>query len=804
MFTRRVKTMAKSPISSPFARTRKLNGELLSVEPEVCIERARLVTASYQETEGEPMIIRRAKALAKVLREMTIFIQKDQLIVGNQASKLRASPLFPETEAGYLERELDIFPKRGQDRLIIPDEVKQELQKEVFPYWMGKTTEDIALKAIPPESKEIFEHEHPVFCPDIHLKGSIGHVIVDYDRVLSLGISGIKKQVEEKLQKLDLPDPEELDKYHFYKAELIVCEAIVEWAERFAREARKLATGEKDEEWKAELEQIAKICEWVPENPARTFRQAVQSFWFTHLPLYIEQNGLAVSPGRLDQYLYPYYKKDKEEGRITKEEAQELLECLWIKFTEVMRAYDYNDAKYFAGFSISENVVLGGQTRSGEDATNELSFLCLEVEKNTKLSQPNLGVRIHAKTPDEFLMKAVEVISTGRTKPEIFNDDVGILSLTSLGVPLEDARNYSISGCVEAVPPHTNGMTNAAMSNLAKALELALNDGKCRLCGKKLGLKTGDPRNFTSFDQVIDAYRKQVAYYVKHMVTTVNTIEKVHAQIMPLPYFSLVIDDCREEGKDVTWGGARYDYTGPQGVGLASVADSLAAIKKLVFDEKKVTMDELIEAMDTNFEGKETLRQILINEPPKYSNDNDYADNIAREVGVIYCQEVSKYHNTRGGKYRPGLYSVSANVPLGIHVGALPDGRKAKSPLSDGVSPAHGTERSGPTAIVKSVAKLDHTLVTNGTQLNMKFSPRVLSDLKGKRNLANLIRTFFDLGGWHIQFNVVSADTLREAQRKPDDYRWLIIRVAGYSAFFLELDKAVQDDIIDRTEYQSV
>jgi len=794
----------KSPILSPFKRIRKLNEELLAVRPEVCIERARLVTQSYKETEGEPMIIRRAKALAKVLREMTIFIQKDQLIVGNQASKLRASPLFPETEAGYLERELDIFPKREQDRLIIPPEVKRELEEVIFPYWRGKTIEDIALKAIPPESREIFEHEYPTFCPDIHLKGSIGHVIVDYEKVLRLGIKGLKSGIEKKLEALDLSDPEASEKYHFYQAELIVCGAIVDWARRYAAEAKRLAAEEEDEEWKAELEKIAEICEWVPENPARTFREAVQSFWFSHLLLYIEQNGLAVSPGRLDQYLYPFYEKDKKEGRITPEQAQELLECLWIKFTEIMRAYDLNDAKYFAGFSISENVVLGGLTRDGKDATNELSYLCLEAEKNTKLSQPNLGVRIHPNTPDDFLMKAVEVISTGRTKPELFNDEIGILSLTSLGVPLEDARDYSISGCVEPVPPHTNGMTNAAMSNLAKALELALNDGKCRLCGKQIGVRTGDPRSFNSFEQVMEAYKKQVEYYVKHMVTTLNVIEKVHAQYMPLPYFSLLIDDCVEKGKDVTQGGARYNYTGPQGVGLATVADSLAAIKKLIFDDKKLSMSELIDALDDNFENKEPLRQILITRAPKYGNDDDYVDFIAREAAAIYCREVSKYKNTRGGKYRPGLYSVSANVPLGLHVGALPNGRKAGSPLSDGVSPSHGVEKYGPTAVAKSVAKLDHVLVTNGTQLNMKFNPKVLSDDRGKRNLASLIKTFFDLGGWHVQFNVVSADILRKAQKKPVEYRWLIIRVAGYSAFFVELDKAVQDDIIDRTEYQSV
>jgi len=791
----------RSPIPSPFERTRRLNEILLTVTPQMCIERARLVTQSYLETEGEPMIIRRSKALAKVLREMTVFIQKDQLIVGNQASRLRFSPLFPETEAGYLEKEIDIFAQREQDRLLVPDQVRRELEEFVFPYWRGRTTEDIALKAIPPEIVAMFRHPHPLFSPDIHLSGSIGHVIVDYEKVLRHGIRDHLERIQAKLDGLEMTDPSAGDKYHFWTAEKIVAQALIDWAHRYAAKARELAAEEEDPAWKEELLKIAERCERVPEHPARNFREAVQSFWFAHLPLFIEQNGLAVSPGRLDQILWPYYQRDKAKGEVTREEAQELLECLWIKFTEVMRAYDYACAKFYAGFSISENVVLGGQTADGRDSTNELSYLMLEAEKNTKLSQPNLAIRVHAKTPDEFLMKAVEVISTGRSKPEIFNDDVGIPSLMSVGVPLEEARVYSISGCVEAVPPDANGMTNAAMSNLPKALELALNNGRCRLTGDRLGPETGDPRGFTSFDQVMEAYRAQVAAYVRPMVTAINIIERVHARIMPLPYFSLVINDCLERGLDVTRGGARYNYTGPQGVGLADVGDSLAAVKKLVFDQKKITMDQLMDALDKDFAGQEELRQSLINEAPKFSNDDDYVDSLTREAAAVYCREVSQYRNTRGGVYRPGLYSVSANVPYGLNVGALPNGRRSTTPLADGVSPVHGTEKNGPTAILKSVAKLDHTIVTNGTQLNMKFTPQVLQSLKGKQNLAALVRTFFDLGGWHVQFNVVSADTLRAAQAQPDDYKWLIIRVAGYSAFFLELDKGVQDDIIDRTEY---
>ncbi|MCF7929212.1 MAG: glycyl radical protein [Spirochaetales bacterium] len=785
-------------------RTKQLNNEILAVNPEMCVERARYVTESYKETESEPMVIRRAKAIAKVLEKMTIFIQRDQLIAGVQASSLRASPLFPETEAGYLESEIDLFSKREQDRLQIKPEVRKELLEDILPYWKGKGIKETALSAMPEHVREKVELEDQIFSVGIHLTGSIGHILADYDKVLDKGLVQIRKENEAKRDSLDLADPDEGKKYNFYQAEIILCDAIIGWARRYAEEAERLAAEETDPRWKSELETMAAACRRVPAYPAEGFREALQSFWFTHLLLYIEQNGLAVSPGRFDQYMFPYYKKSIEDGSISREEAQELLECLWIKFTEIMRAYDYESAKNFAGFSISENIVLGGVDEDGRDATNDLSYMCLEAEAHTKLSQPNLSVRVHNKTPDRFLMRAAEISATGRTKPEFFNDGVGIPTLLSTGVSLEDARDYGISGCVEAVPPHANGMTNAAMSNIAKALELALNNGVSRLSGKQIGPKTGDPGSFTDIEDVILAFREQVKAYVRDMVIALNEIERTHARLFPLPYFSLVMDDCFEQGLDITEGGARYNYTGPQAVGLGDVADSLAALKKIVFEEKKYSMKQILDALEKDFEGEEVLHQILSNKVPKWGNDDDYVDELAVEVVDIFCDEVSQYRNTRKGIYRPGVYSVSANVPLGVHVGALPNGKKARQPLADGVAPVHGVELSGPTAVVKSVSKLNHEKITNGTILNQKFTPKVLEGERGKRGLANLIRSYFDLGGWHIQFNVVSADTLRAAQRDPEKHKGLIIRVAGYSAFFVELDTAVQDDIIDRTEAETI
>lgn len=790
-------------ISSDFWRTVKLNNELLLVKPEICIERARIVTESYKQSEGEPMVIRRAQAIADVLRKMSIFIQKDQLVVGNQASKLRSAPLFPETEADYLEKEIDLFEKREQDKLIVPQAVRKELLEDIIPYWKGKTIQEKALKAMPQKLREIVGLENQIFSVGIHLTGSIGHIIADYEKVLNKGFKGLKQEVVEKLEALDITEPNYGEKYSFYQAEIILCDAMVDWAHRYAKEAKTLAEKETDKKWKKQLETIADICSRVPENPPTNFREAIQAFWFAHLVLYIEQNGLAVSVGRFDQYMYPFYKKSIEKGEITKDDAQELIECLWIKFTEVMRAYDYEGAKYYAGFSISENMVLGGVDADGNDVTNELSYMCLKAEADTKLSQPNLSVRIHENTPTEFFMAAVRVSSTGRSKPQFFNDRVAIPMLVSLGVPIEEARNYSISGCVEAVPPHCNGMTNAAMSNIAKALELALNNGFCRLTGKQIGPKTGDPRKFRSIEDVFEAFKKQVSAYVKEMVSALNIIQKTHAKYHPLPYFSLLMDDCVERALDITAGGARYNYTGPQGVGLANVANSMAAIKKLVFEDKKISMKNLIDALDNNFEGQEYLRQMLLNKAPKWGNDDDYVDNLAKKVAKIYCEEVSKYKNTRGGVYRPGIYSVSANVPLGMHVAALPDGRKSREALADGIAPQHGTDLNGPTAVTRSASKLDHLKIYNGTILNEKFTPKLMETEIGKIGLKNLIKSYFDMAGWHIQFNVVDAQTLRKAQKDPEKYKGIIVRVAGYSAFFVELDKAVQDDIIDRAEYAS-
>ena len=785
-------------------RTRKLRDDLLGKKPQMCHERAVIYTRVYQETEGEPMIICRAKALRRWLEEMTIYIQDGELIVGNEASTPRAAPIYPETEACYLlEEGLDHFQKRHEDPFVVTERTKRELEK-VLPWWKGKTVEEVAPHKMPNVTCQLMNLKHKVFHPELHLRGGIGHVSADFWRVLDRGFEGLKQEAEERLNQLDFDDPEDLGKKDFYKASIITCEGVINYAKRYARLARKLAAQEEDPTRKEELEEIAQVCDQVPAKPARTYYEAVQAIWFSHLLLQMESNGLGTSPGRVDQYLYPFYKKDIGEGRITKEEAQELLECFWVKIEEVKRVYDSECARDFAGYTTGLNVTIGGQRQDGTDATNEVSFMCLDAEDHLRVAHPNFTVRYHHKLPDSLLHRACEVIRLGTGMPELMNDEMHIPSLMNRGVKLEDARGYTNIGCVEpAVPGKTCSWSNAAMFNLGKCLELALNNGKCLLCGEQAGPETGDPCSFTSIQGVMQAYKDQVAYFVKHMIISLNAIDLAHKELVQTPYLSLLVLDCMEKGKDITAGGAHYNFTSPQGVGVADVADSLVAIKKLVFEDKSINMEEILLALKENFERREQLRQILINAAPKYGNDDDYVDQLARWSGRVYCEEVERHKNPRGGMFQPGLYPVSAHVPLGRNTAALPSGRKAKTPLADGVSPTHGSDNKGPTAVIKSVAKLDHMIASNGTQLNQKFSPRVLEDEKGLRSLAELIRVYFNLGGKHIQFNVVDSKTLREAQKNPEKYTNLVIRVAGYSAFFTQLHKDVQDDIIERTEQVS-
>lgn len=775
-------------------RVQKLLDRFLDTAPAICPERAVLITESYKETEGNPMPIRRAKALEKILANMSIFIQDDEVIVGNQCSMPRSAPIFPEFSCKWVEAELDRLEKRTADVFHISEDAKAKLRK-AFSYWDGKTVNEIASKLMPAESLEA--HNDVAFTVGNYFYNGVGHVSADYAKVLNKGLNSVIAQAEKRLAEIDFTDPDQLKQMHFLKSVIISNKAVIAFAERFAELAEKMALGCNDSERKAELNEIARICRKVPANPAETFQEALQSFWFIHLVIQIESNGHSISPMRFDQYMYPFLKADN----ISIEKAQELLDMLWIKFSELNKVRDEDSTMAFAGYPMFMNLIVGGQKRDGSDATNALSYMVLQASANTKLYAPSLSIRIHEGTPNSLYHKAAELSRMGLGYPAYYNDRVIVPALLARGLEREDARDYGIIGCVEPqVGGKTEGWHDAAFFNMAKIIELCLHDGVDQRTGKQLGPKSGTLKDFKSFDDLMESYKKQTAYFVKLMAAADNAVDMSHAQYCPLPFLSSLVDDCISTGKSLQEGGAHYNFTGPQGVGVANAGDSLTAIKKIIFEDKALTIDQLQEALANNFEGQEDLRQLMINRAPKYGNDDDYADEIAKEAALVYCREVNKYTNPRGGKFQPGLYPASANVPLGSVVMATPDGRKAWTPLADGVSPISGYDSCGPTAAVLSVAKLDHEIASNGTLLNQKFHPSALAGEQGLENLQAVTEAYFQNGGFHVQYNVISRETLLDAQANPEKYKGLVVRVAGYSAFFTALDKSLQNDILARTE----
>jgi len=696
---------------------------------------------------------------------------------------------------------LDVFQRRKEFSYTIDKDTKRAL-KNILPYWRGKTIQEKVPKMLPESTRKILEMQHPVISAGVHLTSGLGHVAPNYYKILKYGLLHIKREANKSIRLLDLHKAESIKKLQFYQAVKIVCDGVINFAKRYSCLALELAQSEKDTKRRDELIKISKICEKVPAYPVTNFYEALQSLWFLHLIIEIEEDCRAISPGRFDQYIYPYYSKDINGNKLTKEFAQELTDSLWIKFNEVQQLANVQPkGKYCAAFTMAENIVLGGQTCDGKDTTNDFSYICLNAEKHIRLPQPALSIRVHRNTPSEFLEKSIELIKLGGGKPAIFNDEVIIPALMKDGVALEDARDYAICGCVEPIPHGCFGLTNIAMFNLAKCLELTLNDGKDMLGEEKI---THISKKINSYEDVWKIFKEQIGFYVSHMVIIANTLEIAHKENLPIPYLSILIDNCLEKGKDLTQGGAIYNYIGPQGVGLADVVDSLSALKKLVFEEKLMNFSELQSILRNNFRGNERIRQLLINRVPKYGNDEEYVDEIAGAVAKFYCLEVRKYSNPRGGIYRPGLYSVGGHVPLGQAVGALPNGKKVNEGLTDGISPVHGCDKKGPTAIIKSASKIDHTLASNGTNLNPKLHPTCLKNQEDMSKFISLLRTFVNLKDMHIQFNVVTNDMLRDAQKNPEKYRSLLIRVSGYSAFFVELDRELQEDIISRTEQFSL
>lgn len=854
--------------TQPTDRIKALKNAIYDATPTVEADRAELVTASYKETEGLPIIIRRAKAVEKILTEIPIAVRDNELITGSLTVSVHGCQIYPEYSFDWVEKEFDTMATRMADPFEIPKDTAKRLHN-AFLYWPGKTTSDLATSYM---SQPCLDAQtNGVFTVGNYYFNGVGHVCVDYGKVLAKGFSGIIMEAEAQKAKLSGAVPADIKKRDFYDAVIITYKAAITYAHRYADLCDQLAAREGNPTRKAELTQIAANCRRVPEFPATNWWEALQSFWFVQLILQIESSGHSISPGRFDQYMYPYLAADKS---ISKEFAQELLDNVWIKFNDLNKTRDAVSDQAFAGYAIFQNIQCGGIDEDGVDATNPLSYMMIDAAAHVAMAAPSFSIRYSNKTPDEFLYRACELVRLGYGYPAMYNDEVIIPAMMNRGIPLRDARGYCIIGCVEPQVPHkTEGWHDAAFFNIAKVLDITLHNG--RNGQVQLGPKTGEMKDFKNLGELMAAYKKQMEYFVKLLVEADNAVDYAHAERAPLPFESALVDDCLGRGMSMQEGGAIYNFTGPQAFGVADNGDSFAAIQKHVFENGEVSMAELQEAMDHNFgypdeTGKlatwfgtgccaaagntslagmderqiyEAVKKILtangsidINELQQslqggttqqsaapaatgndaryqqikrimenttwFGNDDDVVDIITREAGQIYAREVQKYKNPRGGQFQAGCYPVSANVLFGKDVAPLPDGRLAWTPLADGVSPRAGCDTNGPTAAVMSVAKLEHETFSNGTLYNQKFSPSALAGDEGLKRFAALCRAYFDNKGMHVQFNVIDKATLVDAQKHPEQHKDLVVRVAGYSAQFISLAKEVQDNIIDRTEFE--
>ena len=829
------------------SRIEKLINNLYEKMPEIESSRGKLVTESYKLTEDLPIIRRRSHAFAHILRNIPIIIRDNELIVGSATIAPRGCQVFPEYSYEWLLSELDTVSTRSADPFYISEKTKGEL-REIFPWWKGKTTSDLAKANMSPEAYEAFT-EHAIFTPGNYFYNGIGHVCVDYGKVMKIGYRGIIKEAENALNKLDVSDGDYVSRSNFLNAVIESCEAVIEYARRYSALAKDMASKELNPERKRELEIISRNCARVPEFGATSFYEACQTFWFIQLLLQVESSGHSISPGRFDTYMYPYFKKDIEEGKITYEQAQELLDCIWVKFNDINKVRDAASADGFAGYGMFQNLIVGGQNIHGMDSTNDLSYMCIEAAMHVPLPQPSISIRVWNGSPEPLLIKAAALTRLGTGLPAYYNDEIIIPSIMARGLTLEDARDYCIIGCVEPQKAgKTDGWHDAAFFNMCRPMELAFSNGYDK--GKKIGPDTGDVAEMKTFEEFYEAYKTQQSYMIKLLVNANNAIDMAHMVRCPLPFQSCMVEDCIGRGKSLQEGGAIYNFTGPQGFGIANNTDGLVAIKKLVFEEKRFTLVELREALKANFgygvkgamaeklttdiatelskqgvnineeairiiynevtnqaslsEDKKArykeIKRLIEEESPKYGNDIYDVDMFARDVANSYTKEVEKYKNPRGGIFQAGLYPVSANVPLGASTGATPDGRLAYTPLADGIGPASGRDVKGPTATANSVARLEQGVASNGTLLNQKFHPSALAGMSGLSKFVALIRSYFDQKGMHVQFNVVTKETLLDAQKNPESYKTLVVRVAGYSALFTTLSRSLQDDIINRTE----
>ena len=789
-------------------RMKEFREEVLDEKPYIDAQRAILATLAYKENLNQPRVMVRAKMLEKVLDHMSIYIEDKSLLAGNQATKNRNAPIFPEYTMEFVMNELNQFEKRDGDVFYITEKTKEQL-REIAPFWQNNNLRARG-EALLPEEVRVFM-ETGVFGMEGKLNAGDAHLAVNYERILKDGLRGYEKRVKEYKATLDLTDPESIDKYCFYNAVLIVLEAVRNFANRYSVLAKDLAEKELNQERKIELLEISRICSKVPYEPAETFQEAVQSVWFIQLILQIESNGHSLSYGRFDQYMYPYYDRDIKNGTIKESEALELLTCLWIKTLTINKVRSQAHTLSSAGAPMYQNVTIAGQTIDKKDAVNDLSFLVLKSVAQTRLTQPNLTVRYHKNINKHFLDECVEVMRLGFGMPALNNDEIIIPSFMDWQVKEEDAYNYSAIGCVETAVPGKWGYRCTGMSyiNFPRMLLCTMNNGVDLTSNKRFTKGYGYFTEMESYEELLKAWDKTIREITRYSVIVENVIDKASERDVPDILCSALTDDCIARGKTIKEGGAVYDFISGLQVGIANMADCLAAIKKLVYEEKKITRQELWNAILDDFSSPENkkIQEMLIREAPKYGNDDDYVDQLIVEAYDSYIEEIEKYPNTRynrgpiGGIRYAGTSSISANVGQGMSTMATPDGRNAFEPLAEGCSPAHNSDKNGPTAVFKSVSKLRTNKITGGVLLNQKMTPQMLSTEENRQKLELLIKTFFNrLHGYHVQYNIVSKETLIDAQKHPEKHKDLIVRVAGYSAFFNVLSKKTQDDIIGRTE----
>lgn len=774
-------------------RIEVLKTRMLEQPRYVSIEQALIITKTYQEHETDSKQVKRAWSLYNALTQIEIGIEPEELIVGNRTKGVRYGVVFPESGISWVDREFETIPTRPQDKFLVHPEDIETFRKVIVPYWKGKSLEDIVHQRIGDEISEISK-----VVKINQTDHAQGHICPNVKEWLELGPAGVIAKAEKNLVGANASQQE------FYRCVILVMQGVQKFMQRYADLLEEKA--DSYPKYAASMRELAKICQNLQNRPAQSFHEALQSTWFLFVVLHMESNASSFSPGRLDQILYPYYQKDLAEKKMDDDQALEMIECLWLKFNEIVYLRNKNSAKYFAGFPIGFNVAVGGQDENGNDASNALSHLLIQAQEDIGLPQPNLSVRLFEHTDQALLTHAVKCVSKGSGMPQFFNDKAIVSPLMDLGISKQDALNYAIVGCVELTTHGNNlGWSDAAMFNMNKVLELTLNHGKCLLTGKQMGPDLGSLSTYASFSDLEAAYQKMMDYFIEKMIPCCEGVEKAHIDCLPTPFLSAVIDDCMDKGMDVTAGGAHYNLSGIQMIQVANLADSLAAIKELVYDKKKVDASHLEKALQNNFVGDEVLRQMLLHRVPKYGNDVAWVDELGAKWALYFREQLRKYKNYRNGPYHTGMYTVSAHVPMGQNVGASADGRFAQDPLADGgLSAVYGRDIQGPTAVLKSVSKMDNSCTTNGGLLNMKFLPDFFKTEAGITKFCNFLRAFVDLEVPHIQFNVVSKENLLDAQKHPDQYRSLTVRVAGYTAYFTELAGDLQNEIIARTSYDNI